>query len=93
MRAVLVVDIVIVAVDGRGDRALVEVGEERGRRDEGSAGGPDDDPRQLAVGVGATAVVTLVEQQTRAATLGTSVIDAAGQTRQGMPRENRPYHP
>ena len=33
-----------------------------------------------AVGVGATAVVTLVEQQTRAATLGSSVIDAAGQT-------------
>lgn len=34
-----------------------------------------------AVSVGATAVVTLVEQQTRAATLGNSVIDAAGQTR------------
>lgn len=34
-----------------------------------------------AVGVGATVVVTVVEQQTRAATLGNSVIDAAGQTR------------
>lgn len=34
-----------------------------------------------AVSVGATAVVTLVEQQTRAATLGNSVIDGAGQTR------------
>lgn len=33
-----------------------------------------------AVSVGATAVVTVVEQQTRAATLGNSVIDAAGQT-------------
>ena len=33
-----------------------------------------------AVGVGATVVVTVVEQQTRAATLGNSVIDAAGQT-------------
>ena len=33
-----------------------------------------------AVGVGATVVVTVAEQQTRAATLGNSVIDAAGQT-------------
>ncbi len=33
-----------------------------------------------AVSVGATAVVTVVEQRTRAATLGNSVIDAAGQT-------------